>query len=189
MQSLKIHDFQYFRYSNVMDRTLHYYTLCRALKIHDFQYFRYLSVMDKTRHYYTLCRAASPIDTPPMTPTKQIPEMLHDEGVPEMEYEDEFDSGNNNLDENLEPIVEEEEVEAEAEKPTPENLNGESDKNVRALERTTKFESYQDFKGVDSKVDSKIVKKISCKIVENPLCATKHSSFARFYFLNRHMVS
>ena len=28
--------------------------------------FQYLSVVDKTRHYYTLCRAEAPIDTPPL---------------------------------------------------------------------------------------------------------------------------
>ena len=52
-------------------------------------------MIDKTRHYYTLCRAASPVDTPPCgTPTKQLPpEVEEDEGCqPEMEYEDEFES-------------------------------------------------------------------------------------------------
>ena len=64
--------------------------------------FRYLSVIDKTRHYYTLCRAASPVDTPPCgTPKKQngngneTPEIVEDEGCqPEMEYEDEFEIEN-----------------------------------------------------------------------------------------------
>ena len=64
--------------------------------------FRYLSVIDKTRHYYTLCRAASPVDTPPCgTPKKQAgngnetPEIVEDEGCqPEMEYEDEFEIEN-----------------------------------------------------------------------------------------------
>ena len=69
--------------------------------------------LDKTRHYYTLCRAASPVDTPPCgTPTKELhtqmagnsnsssggllagnSNVIHeedDEGIPEMEYEDEF---------------------------------------------------------------------------------------------------
>ena len=65
--------------------------------------------MDKTRHYYTLCRAASPVDTPPCpgTPSKA----LEDEGIPEMEYEDEFSSntGTGN-EENLEVIIEEPEA-------------------------------------------------------------------------------
>ena len=30
--------------------------------------FKYLSVVDKTKHYYTLCRAATPLDTPQDTP-------------------------------------------------------------------------------------------------------------------------
>ena len=87
---------------------------------------RYLSVMDKTRHYYTLCRAASPIDTPPPgTPTKQTTPTsvieVQDEGVPEMEYEDEFDQTITPVavtEENLEPIVEvaeDDEAEASAE--------------------------------------------------------------------------
>ena len=63
--------------------------------------------MDKTRHYYTLCRAASPVDTPPGTPAKA----LEDEGIPEMEYEDEFSSATNGNEENLEVIIEEPEVE------------------------------------------------------------------------------
>ena len=53
-------------------------------------------MIDKTRHYYTLCRAASPVDTPPCgTPTKQLPPEVEDddEGCQqEMEYEDEFES-------------------------------------------------------------------------------------------------
>ena len=67
--------------------------------------------MDKTRHYYTLCRAASPVDTPPCpgTPTSKALEV--DEGIPEMEYEDEFSSatGTGN-EENLEVIIEEPEA-------------------------------------------------------------------------------
>ena len=59
-------------------------------------------MIDKTRHYYTLCRAASPVDTPPCgTPKKQngngneTPEIVEDEGCqPEMEYEDEFEIEN-----------------------------------------------------------------------------------------------
>ena len=59
-------------------------------------------MIDKTRHYYTLCRAASPVDTPPCgTPKKQAgngnetPEIVEDEGCqPEMEYEDEFEIEN-----------------------------------------------------------------------------------------------
>jgi len=31
--------------------------------------FRYLSVVDRTKHYYTLCKAASPADTPAATPS------------------------------------------------------------------------------------------------------------------------
>ncbi len=30
--------------------------------------FRYLSVVDKTKHYYTLCKTGSPVDTPAATP-------------------------------------------------------------------------------------------------------------------------
>ena len=71
-----------------------YQSVDRLSDIDEFEEsFRYLSVMDKTRHYYTLCRAASPVDTPPGTPTgtpKKEGTPAFDEGVPEMEYEDEF---------------------------------------------------------------------------------------------------
>ena len=77
-------------------------------------FFRYLSVIDKTRHYYTLCRAASPVDTPPCgTPTKQLqaPEVVDDEGYqPEMEYEDEFESSDVTEASNTAPAVAGEEL-------------------------------------------------------------------------------
>ena len=65
--------------------------------------------MDKTRHYYTLCRAASPLDTPPLMPGTPA-KMVEDEGIPEMEYEDEFSNVGNGNEENLEVIIEEPEV-------------------------------------------------------------------------------
>ena len=91
-----------------------YQSVDRLSDIDEFEEsFRYLSVMDKTRHYYTLCRAASPIDTPPGTPTKDttllsVPE---DEGVPEMEYEDEFEEvpgSNPILEDESKPVTEDE---------------------------------------------------------------------------------
>ena len=63
-----------------------YQSVDRLSDIDEFEEsFRYLSVMDKTRHYYTLCRAASPVETPPCsTPTKVIEEnLIADEGIPD----------------------------------------------------------------------------------------------------------
>ncbi len=50
-----------------------YQSVDRLSDIDEFEEsFRYLSIMDKTRHYYTLCKAASPVDTPPGTPKKHV---------------------------------------------------------------------------------------------------------------------
>ena len=90
-----------------------YQSVDRLSDIDEFEEsFRYLSVMDKTRHYYTLCRAASPVDTPPMpgTPASKNGGCLEDEGIPEMEYEDEFGNAGTGNEENLEVIIEEPEV-------------------------------------------------------------------------------
>ena len=90
-----------------------YQSVDRLSDIDEFEEsFRYLSVMDKTRHYYTLCRAASPLDTPPMMPGTPA-KMVEDEGIPEMEYEDEFSNVGNGNEENLEVIIEEPEVTSE----------------------------------------------------------------------------
>ena len=88
---------------------------------------------DKTRHYYTLCRAASPVDTPPCgTPTKELltqplANVIHeedDEGIPEMEYEDEF------LDPNSAVVETENEISEEEEKEIIEVPNTDTDQNT-----------------------------------------------------------
>ena len=46
-----------------------YQSVDRLSDIDEFEEsFKYLSVVDKTKHYYTLCKAGSPLDTPPESP-------------------------------------------------------------------------------------------------------------------------
>ena len=57
--------------------------------------FKYLSVIDKTKHYYTLCRTGSPIDTPVATPqlTPKRAAVSEEEDVKKEEVDDDIDEG------------------------------------------------------------------------------------------------
>ncbi len=69
--------------------------------------FKYLSVVDKTKHYYTLCKTGSPLDTPAATP-KLTPKRVSSEQQKELQLVQQVDEGIEEEDEVLR--VEEHEV-------------------------------------------------------------------------------
>ncbi len=94
-----------------------YQSVDRLSDIDEFEEsFKYLSVIDKTKHYYTLCRTGSPIDTPVATPqltpkrTQPQPNKEEDDGAKEETATNETSEENQEYDEGIEDAKEEDEA-------------------------------------------------------------------------------
>lgn len=104
-----------------------YQSVDRLSDIDEFEEsFKYLSVVDKTKHYYTLCRAGSPIDTPPESP--KISHKLVDltEESSEEEEED-VNQGDEGIEKETSMVTTTPTVPPEP-TPTPEKVDDQNDK-------------------------------------------------------------